>query len=91
MVVIKRYASADQWLVSVGGEELISIAKQNNAPEYTIFQAFEFDFYNKQDCVIRINNSQDRLIPAMIGVNDTDVHRFEVVTPGVEYIYNLRY
>lgn len=86
---ITRLAGTTAWTVSTGNEEWISIAKIQTHNSF--FEAKVFEFLNKEDCVVNINNTQDVLIPAEYGIDAENVSSFEIKTAGVNYTCRIKY
>jgi hypothetical protein len=86
-----KYSGSGAWLTSVGNEELIASEKITNNITATLFYAKEFDFYNKTDCVVKVNDSDEILIPTEVGFYDNDVTKFQILTAGIVYCYRIKY
>lgn len=84
-----RLAGTSAWTVSTGDEEWITIAKAQTNDRF--FEAKVFEFLNKEDCVINVNNTQDVLIPAEYGIDAQNVTSFKIKTAGVHYTCRISY
>lgn len=91
-----RFAGTDDLKTSVGGEELISIEKAENAPTGTIFYAKVFRFYNEDAIKVQINGSNTIYIPAGVGFDSDDytyanITSFKIINSGVKYCCFFEY
>jgi hypothetical protein len=91
-----RFAGTDDLKTSVGGEELISIEKAENAPNGTIFYAKVFRFYNEDAVKVQINGSNTIYIPAGVGFDSDDytyanITSFKIINAEVKYCCFFEY
>lgn len=84
-----KFAGTSVWTTSVGTEEWITLAKTQTGFNY--LKAKTFEFLNKEDCVINVNNTEDVLIPANYGRDLENVESFKIKTAGVHYICIIGY
>lgn len=89
MINYSNYAGSGTWVISAGNEELIQMEKTENS--VTTLYAKEFDFYNMEDCVVKINNSNEILLPAGVGFYDENIFSFQVITDGISFCYKMKY
>lgn len=56
---------------------------------------YEFDFMNKQDCTVIVNNSNPIPCPANVGFTadgtDARIEKFSIVEADIDYIWRGKY